>query len=469
LRVYAHFDFIDLTDHDQRKRCCMSHAVTTSAPAPGTTTRLFQLAWPITLEMLLGMSLVWVDSAIINHKLGTESFTAVQLSGQVFNLLQLILNIVATGVAIVVSHQIGAKDREGAGRTASQALGAGLVVSLVLMGIVWFGSPFLLGLLGAKGSVLDRAVQFSHILATFLPVNWLLAGLGATMRATGDTRRPMYANVLINLLNALFNWTFVVLLGKGIYGSAMGTSLARLIGLGLMSVAFIKSGAVPLRLSRLFRFDRETLWRIARMGLPGAAESISYQASQFVLTMIVAPLGTVALAARSLTFQAEAFTYIPSSGLAGAASILVGQRMGARDQAGAVATGGAALRFGLLFTGSLALLLFLFPQIVLTLFTNDPAVLAIAAKTLRIASLYKLGQSVNIIAGGIFRGAGNPTWPTGLTTVGTWLITVPLAWTAVHLGFGLPGVLLAMFTDETVRGLINLWYFRTPRWQGRRV
>jgi putative MATE family efflux protein len=444
-------------------------AAVPASSTSSTTARLFQLAWPISLEMLLSISLVWVDSAIINHRLGTEAFTSVQLAGQIFNLLGLALNIVATGVAIVVAHQVGAGDRAGAGRTAAQSLGAGILVSLALLLVILTGMPFFLGLLGATGSVLTGGLHFAHLMASFLPVTWLITGLGAVMRATGDTRRPMYVAVLINLLNAAFTYTLVFGFDLGITGSALGTSFARLVGLVVLALLFLRAQPVSFRLGDLYRFDKQTLWRVARMGLPGAAESISYQASQFVLTMIVAPLGTVALASRSLTFQAEAFTYIPSVGLAQAASILVGQAIGAADRERAVATGKAAIRFGLLFTGALAVVLFLFPDVVLKVFTVDPAVLALARITLRIASAYKLGQCLNLVCGGIFRGAGNPEWPTLLTTLGTWLLTVPLAFVGVKVGWGLPGVVLAMFTDEMIRGGMNLWYFTTPRWRFRRI
>jgi putative MATE family efflux protein len=433
------------------------------------TARLFQLAWPISLEMLLSMSLIWIDSIVINHKLGTEPFTAVQLSGQISWFLNLILEIVATGAGIVIAHQIGAQEREAAGRTAAQALGLGFLIALGLVGAIQLSVPFLLALLGAKGAVLAQGIHFARIMSGATPAIWLVTGLAATMRATGDTRRPMYVTVFINILNAIFNLTLVVGLGWGITGSAVATLSAWSLGLVAMLLLFLRVRHLPLSLRNLFRFDRQTLFRIARMGVPGAMEGISYQASQFVLSMIVGPLGTVAIAARALAFQAEFFTYIPMVAMGQGASILVGQKMGAGEREGAVAVGRTAIRFGLLFTGALMLLLLLFPGAILHIFTSDADVLRLGSLVLRIMACYKLGQCTNTVCGGIFRGAGNPTWPTGLTTAGTWLITVPLAFVAVRLGWGVPGVAVAMLADELLRGGINLWYFQTPRWRNRTV
>lgn len=175
------------------------------------------------------------------------------------------------------------------------------------------------------------------------------------------------------------------------------------------------------------------------------------------------------IAARGLTFQTESFTYVPMVGLQVAASILVGQQMGAGRRDEAVSTGRQALIYGAAGTVVLAAALLLFPRQLASIFTQDPEVIELAAITLRISAAYKLGQMVNVVGGGIFRGAGNPTWPTTLTTIGTWSITVPLAFLAVKLGYGLPGVLWAMFLDEVIRGAVNAWYFTTPHWRFRQV
>jgi Na+-driven multidrug efflux pump len=183
----------------------------------------------------------------------------------------------------------------------------------------------------------------------------------------------------------------------------------------------------------------------------------------------VAPLGTITIAARALSFQTEFFSYIPMVGLEQAAAILVGQKLGAGDRDQAVAAGRTAIKSSLLLVGCMMLPLLLIPGSILRIFTADSAVLAQAVIAVRIMALYKPGQCLNVVCGGIFRGAGNPEWPTGLTTLGTWFLTVPLAFVAVRLGYGLPGVVTAMLLDELLRGGINLWYFTTPRWRYRRV
>ncbi|HWI53707.1 MAG TPA: MATE family efflux transporter [Symbiobacteriaceae bacterium] len=445
---------------------------------------LVRLAWPIATENLFNMSLMWVDSIIINHRLGTESFAAVQMSGQLMNIISLILAVVATGASIVISHQVGAGEREEAGRTASQSVGAGLLISVLLGAGIYLSAPTLLHLLGATGAVHAQGVSFMRVLATFMPAMGMLAILGAILRATGDTRGPMSVTLLVNIFNAGLNFLFVwgtpafsiggVTLpplggGMGLVGSATGTSIARILGALLMLYMVMRRSEIAVRVREFFKFQGSSLWRVGRMGLPGALEWISFQSSQLVLTSLIAPLGTAAIAARGITSQTEQFTYLPAMGLGMAGSILIGQLMGARRRDDAVATGRRAITFGMIGMLSLAVGLFLFPHQIAGIFTSDPDVLKITDLSLRVAALYKVGQCMNIICGGIFRGAGNPQWPTVLTTLGTWSICVPLAFVFVKLGYGLPGVLAAQLVDETIRGAINLWYFTTPRWRFRHV
>lgn len=445
---------------------------------------LWRLSWPVAMENLLNMSLIWVDSIIINHKLGTESFAAIQMSGQILNIITLIMAVVATGASIVIAHQVGARQREEAGQTASQSIGLGVLVSLALGALVYVAAPLLLRVLGAQAGVLSLGVVFMRTIAAFMPAMAMLAIFGAILRAGGDTRGPMVVTLLVNILNAGLNYLFVygtpaVAIaglsipalggGMGLFGSATGTSLARVVGALLMLWMLLRRSEVPIRLARAFKFRAETVMRVARLGLPGAAEFISYQGSQFAMTMIIATLGTAVVAARGIANQTEAFTYVPAGAAAMAASILVGQLMGAKQRDDAVAMGRRAIIWGAGLMFSLAMVLFAFPRPIAGVFTQDPAVLDVAVSALRISSLYKAGQAVNIICGGIFRGAGNPQWPTMLTTIGTWSITVPLAFLLVRLGYGLPGVVFAQFLDEMIRGGINLWYFSTPRWRFRKV
>jgi putative MATE family efflux protein len=445
---------------------------------------LISLAWPVAVENMLNMSLMWADSIIINHRLGTESFAAVQMSGQLMNVIGLIMAIIAAGASIVISHQVGAGERTEACETADQSIGAGLLLSIGLGAVLWLGAPLLLRALGAVGTVHSQGVVFMRVLSLFMPAMGMISIFGGVLRAAGDTRGPMFVTLLVNVLNVILNFFFVwglpaFHLGSlqvpalgghmGLAGSATGTSIARIIGALLMLGMLLRQDQVRVRIAHFFRFRSAPLWRVARMGLPGAAEWISWQASQVVLTAIVASLGTVVIAARGIAGQTEAFTYLPAQGLATAASILVGQQMGARRREDAVATARRSMIYGAGAMGALGLLLFVFARPVAQIFTSDTAVLDVAVAVLRISTLYKVGQALNIICGGIYRGAGNPQWPTVLTTIGTWSITVPAALYAVKMGYGLTGVVWASFTDEMVRGAINLWYFTTPRWRFRHV
>ncbi|HLN65322.1 MAG TPA: MATE family efflux transporter [Symbiobacteriaceae bacterium] len=459
-------------------------AAPTEANAPIRIPNLLSLAWPVAAEQILNMSLFWADSIIINHKLGTEAFAAVQIGATIFNMIGLVIFIVAAGTSIVVSHQIGAGERRGAAETGAQSVTVGLLLSVGLGGVIWLVSPFLLRLLGATGGVYTQGLAFNHVLSAFMPAMALLAVLSATIRATGDTRGPMMVTFLVNILNVVLNYLFVygtpavhlggftlqaIGGGMGITGSALGTSLGRTIGVLLLFAMLLRKSDLPLRLRDFLLLKGRTLYRVARMGVPGALEQIAWEGGQFAHSVIVAPLGTAVIAARALAFQVDWFTLLPSMALEVAVSIVVGQLIGARLRERAVAEGRKAILYGIVTLSTLSLVMWLLARPVLTLFTRDEAVLVHAVSALKIAALYKAGQCLNVVCGGIFRGAGNPQWPTVLTMLFTWFFAVPAAYLVVRLGYGLTGILWVMFSDEMMRGAINLWYFTTPRWRNREV
>lgn len=430
------------------------------------------------------MSLMWVDSIVINHRLGTAAFAAVQLAGQVINMVGLVLMIVAAGLSVVIAYQVGAGQRLEAGQTAAQSIGLGVLLSVALGGILSAAAPVLLHLLGAVGEVQRQGLTFMRIAAAAMPAQAMLTLLPAILRATGNTRSPMVVTLLVNLLNAGLNLVLVVGTpalragalhipavggGLGLLGSATGTAVAQATGALLLLYLLLCRSGLLARPYHFFRFEAATVGRVARIGLPAALEFMSYQGSQFVLSMIVGPLGTAVIAARGLTFQAETFVYLPSVGMREAASITVGQLMGAGQREQAVTAGRRAITYSMAGIAALAAVLFLCSRPIAGIFTADPVVLGYAAGALQIAALYKVGQVVNIVCNGIYTGAGNPQWPTTLTTLSAWCLTVPLAFLAVRHGYGLTGIFWAMFLDEMTRGAINLWYFTTPRWRFRQV
>ena len=196
---------------------------------------------------------------------------------------------------------------------------------------------------------------------------------------------------------------------------------------------------------------------------PVASEKVILTTAQIVSTAIVAPLGTVAIAANSFAITAEGLCYMPAYGIQSAAAMLVGQSVGAGRRNMARRLGWVTVLIGvavMIITGGL--LYILAPQM-MAILTPNPDIIALGARVLRIEAFAEPLFGASIVAGGVFQGVGSTLIPT-LFNLGTmWGIRIPLAWLAAPR-WGLPGVWAAMCAELCTRGALFLLRMARGRW-----
>ena len=184
--------------------------------------------------------------------------------------------------------------------------------------------------------------------------------------------------------------------------------------------------------------------------------------------MIVAPLGTVAIAANSFAVIAEGFCYLPGYGMQDAATSLVGQSLGAgrRDMARSFAkvtiiTGASMMTF-------LAIFMAWFAPGIMQLMSTDPEVISLGAACLRIEAGAELLYGVSIVAYGCCVGAGDTLVPSAINLLSMWVIRLGLALLLIpHLG--LQGYWIAMATELSIKGIIFAFRIRGDRWMRTRL
>ena len=185
-------------------------------------------------------------------------------------------------------------------------------------------------------------------------------------------------------------------------------------------------------------------------------------------TVIVAPLGTVAIAANSFAIIAEGFCYLPGYGMQDAATTLVGQSLGARQKATArrfaritIASGAAMMTF-------LAVLMWVFAYGIMGMMSHDPEVIELGAKCLRIEAWAELLYGVSIVAYGCCVGAGDTLVPSAINLLSMWVIRLGLALILIPR-MGLLGYWTAMAVELSVKGLIFAVRIRGDRWMHTRL
>ena len=436
---------------------------------PGMQGRVLRLAWPVIGENLLQTMLAIVDTLLV-ARLGAAAIAGVGTGVQLTFFLISALAAVTIGASVLVAHAAGARDGQGASRLARQALIWGTLISVPLAVLSVALAEPLMGIFGLEPDVAAIGVAFWRVIAGGSTFLILMLTAGAIMRGTGDSRTPMLATLLANVINAVLAYGLIFgewgLPAMGAVGSAWASNFSRVVGtLVLVAILFKGRGLLSIRGRWGWRPDLTIARRIFTLGVPAAVEQVLITLSFLTLTVVVARLGTDALAAQRLTFTALSLSFLPGFGFAMAATALVGQSLGARRPGEAAAVAGIATRWSVLWMSIFAVVFVFFGEAVMRLFTDDPAVIAFGVESFRVIALAQPFFAIGFVQSGALRGAGNTSFPLWANALGMWG-AVGMAWVMTsYLGLGLVGAWSAYVVMSPLVALAMWRRFRRRDWQ----
>jgi Na+-driven multidrug efflux pump len=194
------------------------------------------------------------------------------------------------------------------------------------------------------------------------------------------------------------------------------------------------------------------------------------QLSWLFLVRLVSTFGSVAVAGYTVGIRIFFFAILPPWGLSGAAATLVGQNLGAQKPDRAERSVWLTGFYNVVFLGVVGLVFIIFPEPIIRLFTNDPAVIPYAVDCLRIINFGNLAYAYGMVMVQSFNGAGDTFTPTVINIFGYWLFQIPLAYLlAVHTSLGSKGVFAAIPIAETAIAIVGIALFRKGRWKKKRI
>ena len=464
----------------------MSHAIAAAAPAAAATpmsprTRLLLegpvartllwLAAPNVLVMVLQATVSTLDAVFVGW-LGSEALAGVSI---VFPLVMLMQTMSAGGmgggVASAVARALGGGRRADADALVVHAIVIALAMGGAFTLTLELAGPALYHAMGGTDQVLSAAVAYSRVLFGGAVAYWLFNTLGSAIRGSGNMVVPASVMVASGLLYLALSPALILGWGPlprlGIAGAATASVFS--FGLGsLVLLAFLCSGRSLVRPALHGRgLRRRLFWEILRVGAPGSLNTVLTNLTVVVLTALVGPFGTTALAGYGLGARLEYLQIPIVFGLGAGLVTMVGTSMGAGDRARAVRVAwvGASMAAGI--TGVIGILAALFPLAWLGLFTTDPGVLAAGTRYLTIVGPFYGFFGAGLALYFASQGAGRLLWPllAGFTRLvvaaaGGWLVT---RW----LGGGLSGIFAAMAAALVVFGVINVAAIHLGAWRAR--
>ncbi len=441
-----------------------------------------KLSIPAIVAQLSSIIMQYIDASMVG-RLGADDSAAIGLVSTSLWLFWGVCSAFTTGYSVQVAHRIGAKDNEGArtvlrqGIVASSLFGALMAVIGVLIAVPlphW---------LGGGETICRQASLYFVVFVAALPIltlNYLAAGM---MQSAGNMKVPSILNIMMCVLDCIFNFIFIfptreITLGNfelhvpgfglGVLGAALGTVLAEVVTACLM-IYFLCYRQRELDIVRhrgSYRITHPILKKAIHISVPMTVEHAVICGAQIAITMIVAPLGVIAIAANSFAVTAESLCYMPGYGISSAATTLTGQSHGAKRPELVRRFGFISVGLGMAAMSVMGVLMYMFAHEVMAIMSPVADIQNLGAKILKIEAWAEPMFAASIVAYGVFVGVGQTVIPAIMNFGSIWIVRVPLAWW-LSTTMGLKGVWIAMAIELTFRGIIFLIRLFSKKWSAQ--
>jgi len=426
--------------------------------------KVITLAIPVLFENLFQLLFSFVDMIFVGF-LGATALAAVGLGMQIINVILAVISALTTGTMVMVAYSVGAKRYKDLSDYLQISLNIGLYLSILILFYSIFGIDETLRMLGAKGELLKQTSLYLKYILVPVILMVYMSIISSALRGAGDTKTPLYITIFSNTMNIFLDYVFVF--GKfgfpkmEVAGAALATSISRLIGVILLFLVIYNKNSLYKSFKIIsLKIEKDKAFQILRIGIPTSIESLLFNVGALIYATIVLKLGTKVYAAHRISLNVESLSFQPGFAFGVAATALVGQFKGAGEDKKALLASLEAWKRAVILMGTVGLILFLFPEYFVQIFSRDREVIRMSCSALRIIAVIQPFLATANVMSGSLRGAGFSKIPMIYSGLGMWLIRIPLAYIlSIKLGLGLVGAWIAMATDISFKAICSFYIF----------
>ena len=444
----------------------------------GALKTIVLLAWPTMLEQILQTAVSYVDSAMVG-RIGAHATAAVGATTTVNWLVNSSISALSIGFLAYISRELGAKKPEHARKAVAQATLVTIIVGLLCTIVSLSLSHAIPSWMQAGTDILEDASRYFFILYAPMLFRAAIIIFGTCLRATGDTRTPLYVNTVVNLVNIVLNYLLIYparqvrLLGfefampgagMGVTGAALASAIAFVVGGVGMTAMVLRHPLISPRGLPL-RPDGEILRPCLKVALPCALQRFGTSFGYVSFASMINGLGTTAIAAHSIANTAESAFYIPGYGMQTAAATLAGNCYGARDKQRMRQISRMMILLEVALMTLSGATLFLSARALMQVFTRDAAVIALGARVLRMVALSEPIYGVAVILEGVFQGVGDTKSTFVFNIIGMWGVRILGTFIMLHFfGGGLTAAWGCMIAHNILLGTMLLTRYLRGKW-----
>ncbi len=434
---------------------------------------LLQLSWPmILMESFFVISQVW--DMIWIGRLGPSSIAGVGIANIVIMLVMSMDFGIIVGVRAMVARYVGAGDMKTANHVAAQALVLSASWGALMMTVGISLAEPIMRMFGLEAEVIKEGMSYMRVMfAGWVAMDLLVMAL-YVIQSAGDTIRPMMIEASLRVIHVTLCPFLVLGIGifprMGVSGAALSNVVSQALGTALC-LWLLFGGHTRLRLSRKdFRVDFNIIWRILKIGIPALVMNIQRSFGTFILTYLIAPFGTLAVAAHSLASRLEMLITMPGMALGMGAGVLVGQNLGAGQPERAEKSTWVAVGIFQAFMVACSVAVLLWSKSIMGIFTTDPNLVELGGIFIRISTATFIVMSLATVFQSCIASAGD-TVPNMIISIAVmWVVQIPVAFVlSRYTDLGVYGIRWAMVASTIIGTIVYFIYFRLGRWKLKKV
>ncbi len=433
---------------------------------------ILMLAIPMILEMCMESVFALVDLFFVGHLPNAQhTVQTVSLTESVLFIIYSVAMGISMAAGATVARRVGEKNNYEAAHAAMQALWLAVGIAIVISIAGFIFAPDILRAMGAEPQTIAMGTTYTRIDIGGSIVIMLLFLINGIFRGAGDASMAMKSLWLANICNIILCPLLIRGLGPipafGLTGAAMATTTGRGIGVCYQLYHLFKGNASIKIKRKHLNIDWPVIKSLVKIGSPGTLQFIIGSCSWIFLARLVADTGhSVASAGYQTAIRVVIFFILPAWGLSNAAATLVGQNLGAKQPERAIASVMITAKYNAIFMGLVSIIFLAGASPIISVFTSDAGIKAIAVQALRIITTGYIFYGIGMVLTSAFNGSGDTWTPTWINFVCFWLFQIPMAYLlAMYFNLGPLGAFISIPVANTLVTIIAWIYFKKGNWK----
>ena len=443
-----------------------AHDMTLGAPWK----RILEFAIPMLIGNLAQQLYNTADAIIVGRFVGKEALAAVGgTTGTLINLFVNFLVGISSGVTVVIAQNYGAQRYDRVHKTVHSAITLALIAGTVMTVVGLVAAPWALRAMGTPEDIIGYATTYIRIYFFSIPAAFVYNVGAAILRATGDTRRPLYFLIIACLTNIVLDLTFVVWLDLGVWGAAVATLISQILSAVLALFVLVRTESACRLSMKDLGFDPELLKGILWVGCPAGIQSNMYTISNIIIQSCINSFGTDTIAAWTAFGKVDGFFWMILGAYGISITTFVGQNFGAQKYDRIRHSVRVCMMMAMGTALVLSLLLYTCYGPIFLIFTDDAGVLATCGQMVHVmVPFYFTFVFVEILSGAI-RGTGDVVKPMIITCGGVCMLRILWLFFALPLHRTLNMVLVSYPITWIITAVLFIIYYLRGRWLKRRI